>query len=68
MCPSQDPPRLSPRRAQLASFEHAYAVAVQLRERSGINQFVIRTGDPEQPVRIVTERPSDGEHLLALVA
>ena len=68
MCPSQDPPRLSPRRAQLESFEHAYAVAVQLRERSGVDQFVVRTGDPEQPVRIVTERPANDEQLLALVA
>lgn len=68
MCPSQDPPRLSPRRAQLASFQHAYAVAVQLREHSGVDQFVVRTGDPEQPVRIVTERPANDEQLLALVA
>lgn len=68
MCPSQDPPRLSPRRAQLASFEHAYAVAVQMRERSGVDQFVIRTGDPEQPVRITTELPTDGALLLASVA
>jgi hypothetical protein len=66
--PSNDPPPLSPRRAQLASFEHAYAVAVQLRERSGIDQFVIRTGNPEQPVRITTECPTDGAHLLAMVA
>jgi hypothetical protein len=40
---------LSPRRGRLASFENAYAVAVQLRESTGTDQYVIGTGDPLQP-------------------
>lgn len=40
---------LSPRRSRLASFENAYAVAVQLRETTGTDQYVIGTGVPSNP-------------------
>lgn len=59
---------LSPRRQQLASFEHAYAIAVQLREATGRDQFVVRTGNPIQPFRVVTTLPANDEHLLVRVA
>jgi hypothetical protein len=60
--------RLSPRRANLASFENAYAVAVQNREASGIEQFVVRTNDPYQPFRVTRDQPSEPETVLLLVA
>ena len=59
---------LSPRRARLASLQNAYAVAVRLRETSGINQFVVGTGDPIQPFRVAAERPNAPEMVLACVA
>lgn len=59
---------LSPRRAELASFDHAYAVAVQLRSHSGIDQFVVRTGSALQPFRITSQRPGATERILAMVA
>ena len=52
----------------LASFENAYAVAIQLRENTGIDQFVVRTDNPIQPFRVFRCRPHHPEHLLALVA
>ncbi len=60
-------PQLSPKRARLASFEHAYAVATRLRRITGQDQFVIRTGDPLQPVRVTAVPPSQCGLLLALV-
>lgn len=59
---------LDPRRADLASFENAYAVAIRLRECTGIDQFIIRTGNPLQPVRITDRQPANAEATLALVA
>lgn len=56
------------KRARLASFAHAYAVAIRLREASGEDQFVIRTGDPMQPVRVSIRPPLDCELLLACIA
>jgi hypothetical protein len=61
-------PWLSPRRAELASFDHANAVAVQRRQAGGLCQLVIATGDPIQPFRIATEEPANDEHVLARVA
>ena len=52
----------------LASFENAYAVAVQLRETTGVDQFVVRTGDPVQPFRVSKREPRHPETVLALVA
>lgn len=40
---------LSARRNALASLENAYAVAIQLRENTGIDQFVVGTDNPLQP-------------------
>lgn len=59
---------LSPARARLASFEHAYSVATQLRESTGRDQFVVRTGNTIQPFRVTTTRPLDHERLLVRVA
>ncbi|MBB5712824.1 hypothetical protein [Sphingomonas xinjiangensis] len=58
----------SPRRARLASLENAYAVAVRLREASGVDQFVVGTGDPVQPFRVAAELPTAPEMVLACVA
>lgn len=55
-------------RRTLASFENAYAVAVQLRENTGIDQFVVRTGNPAQPFRVSRREPQHPESVLALVA
>jgi hypothetical protein len=59
---------LSPLRARLASFEHAYAVATQLRETTGRNPFVVRTGNPVQPFRVVTTLPANDEEPLVRFA
>jgi hypothetical protein len=58
---------LSPLRARLASFEHAYALATHLRRSTGDDQFVVRTGDPIQPVRVINQPPDKSDRLLALV-
>jgi hypothetical protein len=55
-------------RARLACFPHAYSLAVRLRERTGVKQFVIRTACPLQPVRVSASPPVRGEVLMALVA
>jgi len=58
---------LSPLRSRLASFEHAYALATQLRRATGRDQFVIWTCDPLQPVRVTAAPPEDGAVVLALI-
>ena len=58
---------LSPLRAKLASFEHAYALAIRLRRTTGIDQYIVRTGDPLQPVRVMHQPPEPSEWLLARV-
>jgi hypothetical protein len=58
----------SPLRARLASFEHAYAVAVQRRRETGRNQLVVRTNNPMQPFRVTTTAPQRDENLLLQVA
>lgn len=58
----------SARRSRLASFENAYAVAVQLRETTGVDQFVVRTDNPVQPFRVAQACPEHPEAVLALVA
>ena len=58
----------SSRRGSLASFENAFAVAIQLRETTGVDQFVVRTDNPIQPFRVSRCRPHHPEHVLALVA
>ena len=59
---------LSARRSSLASFENAYAVAIQLRETTGNDQLVVRTDNPIQPFRVSRRRPHHPESILALVA
>lgn len=59
---------LSPLRARLASFDHAYAVAIRLRGTTGHGQFVVSTGNPIQPFRVSPTLPTLGEQLLVLVA
>lgn len=59
---------LSPLRAKLAGFEHAYSVAIQLRKSTGRNQFVVRTGNPIQPFRVTAALPVNEEDLLVRVA
>ncbi|MCJ2180164.1 hypothetical protein [Novosphingobium album (ex Hu et al. 2023)] len=58
----------SARRSRLASFENAYAVACQLRETTGADQFVVRTDNPIQPFRVSRHRPAAPEAILARVA
>jgi len=59
--------QLSAKRGRLASFEHAYAVAIQLRRATGQGQFVVRTGEPLQPVLVTPARPGKTGLLLAMV-
>lgn len=61
-------PLLSPRRQRLASFEHAYAVALRKRGQSGRSHFIVRTGNPVQPFRTTSRAPQRDEQILALVA
>lgn len=68
MSDSRPTPILSARRHRLASFEHAYRVAIERRRASGIQQFILRTGDPMQPFRTTGRAPAQDEHILALVA
>lgn len=55
-------------RRSLASFENAYAVAIPLREATGIDQFVFRTGNAAQPFRVSRQRPQAPETMQVLVA
>lgn len=59
--------RPSSKRARLASLQHAYAVATQLRRTTGRDQFVVRSGDPLQPVGVLAVPPSDAGLVMALV-
>ena len=59
---------ISSRRTRLASFENCYAVAVQLRETTGVDQFIVRTDNPTQPFRVSRLQPAEPETILALVA
>lgn len=68
MSVSQSTPILSARRHKLASFEHAYAVALRRRGHSGRCQFILRTGNPVQPFRTTSQAPQRDEQVLALVA
>ncbi len=59
---------LSHHRRDLSSFDHAYAVAIQLRESTGAEQLVIRTSNTIQPFRVSRQEPHHPEEVLALVA
>ena len=68
MAPQTHAPALSARRAELASFEHAYAVAVQRRKETGRDQFVIHTGETLQPYRVTATPPVNANDLVTHVA
>lgn len=55
-------------RARLASFPHAYAVALQLRAQTGAYQYIIRSSDPLRPVRVSASPPKGADEILAFVA
>lgn len=55
-------------RARLASFPHAYAVALRLRAQTGEHQYIIRSADPLRPVHVSASPPRDADEIVALVA
>lgn len=59
---------LSPHRQLLSSFDHCYAVGIQKRRHSGMNQFILRTGNPLQPFRTTSRAPKRSERIVALIA
>lgn len=61
-------PPLSPLRAKLSSFDHAYTVAIRLRDLTGVEQYIVRTGLALQPFRVVPAKPGHDTHIMALVA
>jgi hypothetical protein len=58
---------LSPLRARLASFEHAYVLATRLRHATGRHQFVVCTGDPFRPVHVTATPPAETDRVLAWI-
>jgi hypothetical protein len=58
-------PAYSKLRSRLASFEHAYVLALRLRSQTGVGHYVVRTNDLVQPVRVVSRRPLYDADLLA---
>ncbi len=58
----------SPKRARLASFENAYAVALRIREATGTDQFVYPTGNPLQPFRVTADQCAFEGRPLARIA
>lgn len=52
----------------LCTFDNCYRVAVNLRESTGVDQFVVRTDNPHQPFRVTRFRPHNPEMILAMVA
>src|SRR3546814_1026046 len=63
-CPMQP---CSSKRAALASFDHAYAVAIRMRHATGHPQFVLRTGDPLQPFRVSSRSEEQTSELQSLM-
>lgn len=59
--------QLSSVRARLASFEHAYAVALQSLRHSGIPHYVVHGDTPLQPYRVTTRAPDLPDRWLAMV-
>lgn len=57
---------LSPRRQSLSSFERCYAVALQRRQHGGV-QFILRTGNPLQPLRTTSRPPSISSPLFRML-
>ncbi|WP_339348612.1 hypothetical protein [uncultured Sphingomonas sp.] len=63
-----EPDALSPLRARLASFDHAYVVALRLRRATGRLHYVVRTHDPLQPFRVTDRQPPRPDRTLAMIA
>ncbi|WP_263588840.1 hypothetical protein [Sphingopyxis sp. GC21] len=59
---------LSPLRARLAGFDHAYALAIRLSSLSDCDLFVVRTGNPIQPYRLTAKPPANDEQMVLRVA
>lgn len=59
---------LSPLRARLASFDHAYSVASKRRAVTGRVQFIVRTDDPLQPYRVTTSPPRRECQITTMIA
>lgn len=59
---------ISPLRAKLASFDHAYAVALRLRRVTGRLHYVVETRNPLQPYRVTDRQPPRPDRALAMIA
>lgn len=59
---------LSPLRLRLASFENCYSVAARRCAATGRAQFIVRTGNALQPLRVSSSPPRRGEQLATLIA
>jgi len=59
---------ISPLRAKLASFDHAYAVALRLRRVTGRLHYVVETRNPMQPYRVTDRQPPRPDRALAMIA
>lgn len=62
------PPARSSALTTLATYDRAYAVAIQKRRETGRPQFVLRTGDPLQPFRVSATGPKRAQSLMTLIA
>lgn len=68
MIATSSAPSSSPKRAILAGYDRAYAVAVQKRRETGRPQFVVRTGNPFQSFRVSNTGPKRDQQLMTLIA
>jgi hypothetical protein len=57
----------SVRRSRLNGFDAAYRVAISAREASGVDHFIIRTGDALQPFRVTNQCPRDASRVITHV-
>ena len=59
---------LSPLRKRLASFDHAYMLALRLRGETGVPHYVVHGPMPLQPYRVTMRPPDWPDRWLAMVA
>ncbi|WP_454883044.1 hypothetical protein [Sphingomonas oryzagri] len=59
---------LSPLRKRLASFDHAYRIALLLRRDTGVPHYVVRGLGPIQPYKVTMRPPEWPDRWLAMVA
>jgi hypothetical protein len=52
----------------LASYGNAYAVALRLKEATGADQYVVRTGNSAQPFRVVPRAARAEETIVSMIA